>query len=136
LQLDPKKLLANFSRILVPAEVLDDAIAAREILNLRSTGRMGWDTRSNRPTLTEINEEQAEALANMAERLVSRMRECDIVTSRHREVRGQEIPEAARPWLVPIEMAKERNLPLLSDDFVLRWLPARRESPLSARSTW
>jgi nucleoside phosphorylase/tetratricopeptide (TPR) repeat protein len=120
LRLDPKKLLANFSRILVPAEVLDDAIAAREVLNLRSTGMMGWDARSNRPTLTEVDEEQAEALANKAERLVSRVRECDIVTSRPRKAQGQEIPEAARPWLVPIEMAKERDLPLLSDDFVLR----------------
>jgi nucleoside phosphorylase/tetratricopeptide (TPR) repeat protein len=120
LQLDPKKLLANFSRVLVPAEVLDDAIAAREVLNLRSTGMMGWDAQTNRPTLTEIDEEQAEALANMAERLVSRVRECDIVTSRPRETQGQAIPEAARPWLVPIQVAKERKLPLFSDDFVLR----------------
>lgn len=120
LRLDATKLLANFSRILVPAEVLDDAIAAREVLTLRSTGMMGWDAQSNRPTLTEIDQEQAEALATMAERLVNRVRECDIVAPRPREARGEAIPEAARPWLVPIEMAKERNLPLFSDDFVLR----------------
>lgn len=120
LRLDPNKLLANFSRVLVPAEVLDDALAAREALNLRNTSMMGWDARSNRPTLSEIDQEQAEWLANMAERLVSRVRACDIVMSRPREAQGQAIPEAARPWFRPIQVAKERGLPLLSDDFVLR----------------
>lgn len=133
LRLDSKKLLANFSRLLVPAEVLDDAIAARQVLNLRSTGMMGWDAQSNRPTLTEVDEDQAEALAKMAEHLVSRVRECDIVTSRPRSARVSEIPEVARPWLVPIEMAKERNLPLLSDDFVLR--AAARSEGVAAFST-
>ncbi len=133
LRLDSKKLLANLSRILVPAEVLDDAIATRQVLNLRSTGMMGWDTQSNQPTLTEIDEERAEALATMAERLVNRVRECDIVTSRSRRARVHEIPEVARPWLVPIEIAKERNLPLLSDDFVLR--AAARSEGVAAFST-
>lgn len=94
---------------------------------------MGWDAQSNRPTLTEVDEDQAEALAKMAQHLVTRVRECNIVTSRPQSARVHEIPEVARPWLVPIEMAKERNLPLLSDDFVLR--AAARSEGVAAFST-
>lgn len=120
LDLDPDELLANFDRILVPVEVLDDAMAAKETLGLRSTGMMGWDPQTDRPTLTEIDEEQAEAWAAAASRLLERVRDCEVIASRSPEDRISTIPEGARPWLAPVEMAKSRNLPLFSDDFVVR----------------
>jgi hypothetical protein len=119
LTLDAKDLLANFRRVLVPAEVLDDALAARESLSLRSTATMGWDPRSDRPTLIEIEEDRAEAWARAADRLVERIRKCEVAP---RSPKDEEpaVPERARPWLGPVEMAKGRNLPLFSDDSVLR----------------
>jgi 5'-methylthioadenosine/S-adenosylhomocysteine nucleosidase len=119
--LDPGELLANFSRVLVPGVVLDDAIAAREFLSLRSTALMGWDAASNRPTLTEFSEEQAEGWAVEAVALVDRLRAyCEVFSPRGPDQGGRVVPERARPWALPVEAARKKGLPLYSDDFVLR----------------
>ncbi len=117
----PGELLANFGRVLVPGVVLDDAIAAREFLSLRSTAMLGWDAESNRPTLTEFSEEQAEAWAVEAAALVDRIRaHCEVFSPRGPNQGGRAVPERARPWALPVEAAREKGLPLYSDDFVLR----------------
>ena len=119
--MDPGGLLANFSRVLVPGVVLDDAVAAREFLSLRSTAMMGWDPESNRPTLTEFSEEQAEGWAVDAAALVDRLRaHCEVFSPRGPEQGGRVVPERARPWALPVEAAREKGLPLYSDDSVLR----------------
>lgn len=119
--MDPGELLANFSRVLVPGVVLDDAVAAREFLSLRSTAMMGWDAGSNRPTLTEFSEEQAEGWAVDAAALVDRLRTyCEVFSPRGPEQGGRVVPERARPWALPVEAAREKGLPLYSDDAVLR----------------
>lgn len=114
-------VLANFSRVLVPGVVLDDAMAAREFLNLRSTSMMGWDSESNRPTLTEFSEEQAEEWAVDAVSLVDRLRaHCEVFSPRRPDQGGRVVPERARAWAVPAEAAREKGMSLYSDDFVLR----------------
>ena len=101
--------------------LLDHAIAAREFLSLRSTAMMGWDAESNRPTLTEFSEEQAEGWAVEATALVDRLRAyCEVFSPRGPEQGGRVVPERARPWALPVEAAREKGLPLYSDDFVLR----------------
>lgn len=118
---DPDHLLANFSRVLVPGVVLDDAVGAREFLSLRSTAMMNWDAKSNRPMLTEFGEEQAEAWAVAAATLVERIRaNCEVFSPHGLDQEGGAIPERARPWATPVETAKQKGLPLYSDDFVLR----------------
>ncbi len=132
---DPGELLANFSRVLVPGVVLDDAAAAREFLSLRSTAMMDWDAESNRPTLTEFSEEQAEGWAADAVELVDRLRAyCEVFSPRGPDQGGWVVPERARPWALPAEAARERGLPLYSDDFVLRAM-ARSEG-VPAFGTW
>jgi tetratricopeptide (TPR) repeat protein len=120
LGLDPDPLLAEFDRVLVPADALDDAVAASGSLGLRSTGTMSWDARQEKPVLIEIEEQQAEAWAQAAERLVGRLRACEVVLSSSAEDPESSTLDAARPWLDPIELARERTVPLYSDDFVLR----------------
>ncbi len=133
LELDPDRLLAEFDRVLVPADALDDAVAASGSLGLRSTGTMNWDPRQGKPVLVEIEEEQAEAWAQAAERLVGRLRACEVVLTSRSEDPESSTPDAARPWLDPIELARERNLPLYSDDFVLRY--AARSEGVAAFGT-
>lgn len=128
LGMDPGELLANFSRVLVPGVVVDDAVSAREFLSLRSTAMMSWDTESNRPMLTEFSEEQVEVWAVEATALVDRLRaHCEVFSPRGPEQGGRVVPERARPWAVPVEAAREKGLPLYSDDFVLRAM-ARSEA--------
>lgn len=130
--IEPEGLLANFGRVIVPPEVLDDALATKNSLGLRSSGMMGWDARSNRPVLTEIDEEQAEAWAAAADRLVERIRKCEIAAM----TRPTEDDEAdtslapTRPFLAAVELAKQKALPLFSDDAVLRQV-ARSEGVAS-----
>ncbi|MDQ3316487.1 MAG: hypothetical protein M3522_04035, partial [Actinomycetota bacterium] len=115
--------------------VLDDAAAAREFLSLRSTAMMDWDAESNRPTLTEFSEEQAEGWAADAVELVDRLRAyCEVFSPRGPDQGGWVVPERARPWALPAEAARERGLPLYSDDFVLRAM-ARSEG-VPAFGTW
>lgn len=130
--LEPEGLLANFHRVIVPPEVLDDALATKNSLGLRSSGIMGWDARSNRPVLTEIDEEQAEAWAKAADRLVKRVRECEIAPRRRptEDVEADASLEPTRPFLSAVELAKQSALPLFSDDTVLRQV-ARSESVAS-----
>ena len=119
--MDPGELLANFSRVLVPGVVLDDAVGARVFLSLRSPAMMGWDTESNRLALTEFSKEQVEAWAVEAATLVDRIRAyCEVFSPRGPEQGGRVVPDRARPWAVPVETAREKGLPLYSDDFVLR----------------
>lgn len=119
--IDSGELLANFSRVLVPDVVLDDAIAAREFLSLRSTAMMGWDAQSNRPTLTEFSDEQAQAWAVDAVALVDLIRAYCVVFASDGPNQGRwAVSERASPWAVPAEAAREKGLPLYSDDFVLR----------------
>lgn len=119
--MNPGELLANFSRVLVPGVVLNDAIAARESLSLRSTALMGWDAESDRPVLTEFSEEQADGWAIEAAALVERLRTyCEVFSPHGPGQGGRVVPERARPWALPAEAAREKRLPLYSDDFVLR----------------
>jgi hypothetical protein len=120
LGLDPERLLAEFGQVLVPAGVLDDAVAATRSLGLRSTGTMSWDPQQEKLVLVEIEEERAEAWAQAAEQLVGRVRACEVLSLQSDEDPESSTPDAARPWLDPIELARKRNLPLYSEDFVLR----------------
>jgi hypothetical protein len=129
LGMDPNEILANFSRILIPRVVLEDAVAAREFLVQRSPAMMDWDAKSNQPVFTEFSQEQVEAWAAAANALVDRLRICEVFSPRESSLSGQEIPERARPWAEPVQTAKEEGVPLFSDDSVLRAMARSEDVP-------
>jgi nucleoside phosphorylase len=119
---DTDEVLVSFSRVLVPHEVLHDALAAKDALNLPTIATASWDPDANRPVIINIEEELANTWSRMAERLVERVqRQCEVV--RLRRMKGEKPPAVgatARPWLTSIEVAKDRKLALFSDDLVVR----------------
>lgn len=80
----------------------------------------GLGPQQEKLVLVEIEEERAEAWARAAEQLVGRIRACEVVSPSSVEDPEYSAPDEARPWLDSIELARKRNLPLYSDDFVLR----------------
>ena len=121
--IDPRSILAAFSRVHVPSAILDDAFVAADALRLRSTSTMGWDPRQDRPVLTEIEPAVADQWAREAEGLLDRIRGCQITEVRTVNSRRD---LAIEVMLAPVRLARELDVPLWSDDRAMRSL-ARNE---------
>jgi hypothetical protein len=71
--LDPAivdKLVGAFLALETTDSAYRDALAAQQSLNMRSTMTLGWDDKQGRPLISEISEEEADALARRADRVV------------------------------------------------------------------
>jgi excisionase family DNA binding protein len=121
--LNPKAILAFFARVQTASVTLDDAFIAADALRLRSTSTMGWDPKRDRPLLTDVEPEQADAWAQEAEALLDRTRSTQVTSVR--ETASQR-DLALEVMLAPVRLAKELGVPLWSDDRAMRIL-ARNE---------
>ena len=117
--IDPRSILAAFSRVLVPSVILDDAFVAADALRLRSTSTMGWDPRQDRPVITEIEPAVADQWARAAEGLLDRIRGCQITEVRAVNSRRD---LAIEVMLAPVRLAQELDVPMWSDDRAMRSL--------------
>jgi hypothetical protein len=120
--LDPRTVMSSLARVLVSRSTLDDLMATADSLRLESTASMGWDSRSERPVLTEIDKELAARRRHEAEELLDRVRDCHI----------RDAPDAvvddirATSILAPFELARREQASLWTDDPAMRQL-ARNE---------
>lgn len=111
-----RRLLATFTRILVPRPVLDDAIEARDGFRLKATGTLGWDAAADRPVMVELDEEEVERRLREAEKLLEMVH-----SSRVRELTTEdEADPVAQVVLAPLQLAKKHDVPLWTDDFAVR----------------
>jgi tetratricopeptide (TPR) repeat protein len=98
-----------------------DVVQARDVLMLRSTGTIGWDPTLDRPTATEISSEDADRLAELANRVVDIYQ--NVARRTYPELKHFGPGETQRfAWLSSIDMAKERGQILWTDDRTLRRL--------------
>ena len=120
--LDPARLYSAFSMVVATTATLDDAFMAADALRLRSTSNLGWNSRDERPRITEVNEDVADAWAAEAERLLTQIKGTSV---RPAPEDRNERP-ALEALLAPIRLAKHLGLPLWSDERAVRAL-ARSE---------
>lgn len=127
---EASELFAHFSRFHISPATLDDAIQARNTLSMKSTMTMGWNSETQQPVVTEIDESQAESWAIQAERLVSMVRRGNVVPNGHTTERDV----VAEALIAPLELAKARGFALYSDDAVIR--AAARNEGIPAFGTY
>ena len=71
--LDPAivdKLVGAFLALETTDSAYRDALGAQQSLNMRSTMTLGWDAKQSRPLITETSQDEAEAFARRADRVV------------------------------------------------------------------
>lgn len=120
--IDPAFLTSSFSSVVAASITLDDAFVAADALRLKSTSSMGWNVREDRPQLTEVSSEVADAWANESEELLQLVR-----SSALREPQGERTEKVGlEATLAPIRLAKELGAPLWTDERAVRVL-ARSE---------
>jgi len=96
----------------LPAPVRDDIARARSSLAMKSTTRLGWDTRQQRPVVSETSLEEAHADA--AEQVWANVRGLQVAPVADATRRGR--------WLSVITVAQDLGLPIWADDVVMRRL--------------
>lgn len=107
-----RKLASVFDSVFVPAPVREDIARARSSLGMRSTATLGWDTRLQRPVVSESSPEEAQEHADAVERVWADVQGLQV--SPVSDVTGRE------RWLSAITVAQELGLPLWADDVVMR----------------
>lgn len=109
-----KKLAAHLDSVLVPAPLREDVARARTSLAMKSTATLGWDTHQQRPVVSEISPEEAQAYADAVEQVWADVRSLQVAP----------VAEATRDdrWLSAITVARELGLPVWADDVVMRRL--------------
>lgn len=121
--------LIGQAHALVTTDVLyHDVIQARDILMLRSTGSIGWDPTTNRPTASEISDQEAERLADLANQIVDIYQ--NVPRRTHPELKHFPPGESEHfDWLSGLDFAKERGQILWADDRALRHLARSMDVP-------
>jgi nucleoside phosphorylase len=109
-----KKLAAHFDSVLVPAPLREDIARARSSLAMKSTATLGWDSRLQRPVVSETSPDVAQAHADAVEQVWL-------------DVQGVQVAPVADAtrrdgWLSAITVAQELALPVWADDVALRRL--------------
>jgi hypothetical protein len=104
--------IAYFARVLLPYSLRNDVRQGASSLAMRSTGTMGWDSRAQRPVLTEYDAETVERYATEAMALQNDLDRLTLV------------PDSTEPnaqlWNAALLVAKESGLTLWADDLALR----------------
>ncbi|MEV6482809.1 hypothetical protein [Streptomyces sp. NPDC051576] len=112
------QLTAHLEQLLVAASQRDDILQARSTLAMRSSGWLGWDSRTEQPSFTEYSEEVTGAWSDRAHALAAAVDACDVLPDappdHHDERHGV--------WSAPIRLAREHGVSLLADDAALRAL--------------
>lgn len=107
-----KKLAAHLDSVIVPIPQREDVARARSSLAMRSTATLGWDTRQQRPVVSETSPEEAQEYADAVEKVWA-------------DVQGLQVAPVANStrrdrWLSTITVAQELGLPVWADDIVTR----------------
>ena len=124
-------LTASFQFVDGTVEAYRDALQAQESLALRSTMSLGWNQEAARPSVSRITQTEADALAALADGVVS-------VYGRARRSSWPHLKhlsefEDAEPWLGSLDYAIETGTPFWCDDVVLRSIA--RDRGVSSFST-
>ena len=117
-QLPEGALLRLFPQTVAAQATVEDAIRSARDLALRSTASMRWDSVRESLVLSESSPEEAERWATEAGQAEGTLRTSSPKTNTER------LDEVAKMPLIlqPIQLAKELNLALYSDDVALRVL--------------
>jgi hypothetical protein len=105
-------LMAQFSRVFLPAGSRDDILEARNGLALKSGATLGWNPREQRPQLTEIPAETVENWAEVGARLAQRLAMVVVIPA-----------DRAKPgwsWDASLSLASAERHALWADDLALR----------------
>lgn len=107
-----RKLASNFENVVVPGPLRDDIARARSSLAMRSTTTLGWDTREQRPSISETSEEEAQRYSDAAEQVWADLQGLQV----------EPVNDATRSdrWLSAITVAQQLGVPVWIDDIVLR----------------
>jgi hypothetical protein len=112
---DRSAIRRRFDRLVLPAPLRDDILAARASLSLHSSGSFGWDPVTNQPVFSLHDEELTRRWATEAVRLAETLSFCDV------------LPDAPfdgdprnRVWSSSIRLAKQLGTALVADDVALR----------------
>ena len=123
--LDPAivdKLVGAFLALETTDSAYRDAQGAQQSLNMRSTMTLGWDAKQGRPLITETSEEEADAFARRADRVVELLTRSDRRgwpgLKRFTEFAGDGI------WLSSLDLAMSEQRAFWCDDRSLRQLAA------------
>jgi hypothetical protein len=107
-----KKLAAHMDSVIVPVPLREDVARARTTLAMRSTATLGWDTRHQRPVVSEISPEEAQGYADEVEKVWA-------------DVKGLQVTPVADAkrgarWISAITVAQELGLSVWADDVAMR----------------
>lgn len=83
---------------------------------MQSSGWLGWDPRTERPTFTEYSKEVTRSWSDQAHALAAAVNACDVLP----DVPSDDGDEDLRAWSAPIRLARELGISLLADDAALR----------------
>jgi nucleoside phosphorylase len=112
------ELREHFEQIYVAAAQRDDILHAHSSLMMRSSGWLGWDAESQRPTFMEFDKTVTERWATAADALAQSLAWCDVL--------ADPFPDDADPrlrgWSSSLHLARERGASLVADDAALRAL--------------
>ena len=123
--LDPAivdKLIGAFLALETTDSAYRDALGAQQSLNMRSTMTLGWDDKQGRPRIVETSEEEADAFARRADRVVELLARSERRgwpgLKRFAEFSGDGI------WLSSLDLAMSEQRPFWCDDRSLRQMAA------------
>lgn len=123
--LDPAivdKLIGAFLALETTDSAYRDALGAQQSLNMRSTMTLGWDDKRGRPLISETTEEEADALARRADRVVKLLTRSERRgwpgLKRLSDFSGDGI------WLSALDLAMTEQRPFWCDDRALRQMAA------------
>ena len=111
----------HFSRVVIPDVLVDDVHAAMDYIDSRGSGTIGWDVLADRFTARELTPEDIAEARQPLERLVTVITDVlDPVSSvTAPPLEGIDSGDFGH-WYASILIAKDREVPLYSDDLVLR----------------
>lgn len=116
------KLIGAFLALETTDSAYRDALGAQQSLNMRSTMTLGWDDKQARPLITETSEEEADAFARRADRVVDLLARSERRgwpgLKRFAEFSGDGI------WLSSLDLAMSEERPFWCDDRSLRQMAA------------
>lgn len=107
-----RRLAAHLDAVIVPAPLREDIARARSSLAMRSTRTVGWDTRQQRPVVSETTAEEAKAHADAAEQVWDDVQGLQVAPATDATRRDR--------WLSAITVAQELGLPVWADDVAMR----------------
>lgn len=107
-----RKLAANFDSVCIPAQLREDVVRARSMLAMKSTATLSWDSRFQRPVVSEISDEESQAYVDAVEQVWADAQRLQVAS----------VSEVGRRdrWLSAITLAQTMGVPLWADDVAIR----------------